>query len=324
MSRVADWVIYGADPLGPRRRPPLRRPRPELAEAYIDQAEAHGVLGSFLHNFSRHHDDPRFLPALAAAKRRHRASAMFSLMLSHEADAIGAAVESLPVTLVKGPVFAHSIYPRESLRCYSDIDLLVAPEALGAVSTILTERGYKLAERHPVDDPREWKWLHRGNPALMVELQTDLVHAQSLRKIMTLPYEALAEAPQSPASLLLVALVHGGGHHYQRLQHVVDICQAARGLQGAAEEARFDALVRKTNSHFASVAGLNLAAKILHEPRCRAIAREIGPVRFKTISKLLLGPRMVMSTTDTNRRRHSWRRSVFRWLMKKTKPIHDV
>ena len=322
MSHVADWVIYGADPLGPRGRPPLRRPRPNLAEAYADQAESHGVLGSFIHNFPAYRNDPRFEPALSDAKRRHRSGAMFSLILSREADSISSAIAKLPATIVKGPVFARSIYPKESFRCYTDIDLLVDPEALGAMGAILTERGFVLAECHPIDDPREWKWLHRDNPALMVEVQTDLVHAESLRRIMSLPYEALASAPQSPASLLLVALIHGGGHHYQRLQHIVDICQAARGLQGAAEEARFDALLRKTNSHFVAVTGLKLAAKILREPRCRTIAREIGSVRLQTISGLLLGPQMVMSTTEPNRRRHSWRRSVFRWLMKKTKPIN--
>src|SRR5690348_11413434 len=101
MPHVADWVIYGADPLGTRRRTPLRRPRPELAEAYADQAESHGVLGSFIHNFFPYRDDPRFLPALPAAKRRHRAGAMFSLMLSREAASISSAIADLLATIVK-------------------------------------------------------------------------------------------------------------------------------------------------------------------------------------------------------------------------------
>jgi hypothetical protein len=185
----------------------------------------------------------------------------------------------------------------------------------------LSDRGFNLVEYYPIDDPREWKWLHRDNKALMIELQTDLVHARSLRNIMTLPYDVLASAPQSPAALLLVSLVHGGGHHYQRLQHVVDICQAARNLECASEQHRFERLIRKTNSQFVAIAGLNLAAKTFREPRCREIARAIGQVRFETLSGMLLGPRLVMSTTDKNRRLHSWRRSAFRWLMKKTRPV---
>jgi hypothetical protein len=324
MSNVADWIIHCADPLGSRRRPPWRRPRSELAEAYVDQAEAHGVLGAFVDNFFSHQDDATFAMARASAQRRHRASAMFSLMLSREADAIIAGLAGLPATIVKGPVFARSLYPKPPLRCFSDIDLLVAPAALDKVGQLLSDRGFELVECNPIDDPQEWKWLHRENRALMVELQINLVHAGSLRRIMTLPFDALGSAPHSPASLLLIALVHGGGHHYQRLQHVVDICQAARKLEGPSEEQRFELLVRRTNSQFVAVAGLKLAAKMFREPRCREIARALGPVRFQTIASPLLGSRLVMSTTDTTRRRHSWRRSAFRWLMKKTPQFSEL
>jgi hypothetical protein len=281
------------------------------------------VLGAFIDNFFSHQDEAPFVAARADAQRRHRAGAAFSLMLSREADAIAARLAGLPATIVKGPLFARSIYPKATLRCFSDIDVLVAPVALDQAGQVLSDRGFELRECSPIGDPQEWKWLHRKNRALMVELQTNLVHAGSLRRIMTLPYDALAPAPHSPASLLLVALIHGGGHHYQRLQHIVDICQAARNLEGTSEERRFERLVRKTNSQFVAVAGLKLAAKIFRERRCREIARAIGPVRFETISSLLLGPRLVMSTTSANRRRHSWRRSVFRWLMKNTPQLSE-
>lgn len=317
MPHVADWVIHCSDPLGSSRRAPRRRPRPDLAESFVEQAEAHGVLGAFLQNFPTLVDES-FAAACEGARRRHRTSAVFSLMLSHEAAAISSELVGVPAAVVKGPIFARALYPRPSLRCFSDIDLLVAPEAFTKVSEVLSDRGFALIESHPASDPREWKWLHRENQTLMVEVQTDLIHAESLRRIFSLPYEVIASAPQSPAALLLVALVHGGGHHYQRLQHLVDICQAARLLQGAEEERRFEALVQAANAQFVSAAGLSLAAKIFREPQCRDIARGVGPVRFRRLSGLLLGRRLVMSTTDVNRGRHSWRRSAFRWLMKKT------
>ena len=321
MSHVADWVVHCSDPLGSRGRPPRRQPRPELADMFVEQASAHGVLGALLQNFFPNRIEESFVAACESGRRRHRESAIFSLMLSREADAIGAELAGLPVAVVKGPTFARTLYPRPSLRCFSDIDVLVAPAAFAKVSEVLHDRGFLLIESHPASDPREWKWLHRENQTLMVEVQTDLIHAESLRKIVSLPYDVIAAKPQSPAALLLVALVHGGGHHYQRLQHVVDICQAARLLQGAEEERRFEGMLRAANARFVAVVGLDLAARMFREPRCRDLARAIGPVRFRRLSGLLLGGNSVMSSTDVNRGRHSWRRSAFRWLMKKTPSI---
>ncbi|MDO8400508.1 MAG: nucleotidyltransferase family protein [Bradyrhizobium sp.] len=282
----------------------------------IEQADAHGVLGALLQNFPLFATDAAFAPGRNAAQHRHRANAAFSLMLTREADVLMACVRDLAAAIVKGPVFARTIYPKASLRCFTDIDILIAPEALPRMDEALADRGFRMAESNPASGPREWKWLHRDNDRVMVEVQTDLIHADSLHNVMSLPFSVIADGPDGPAASLLVALVHGGGHQYERLQHVVDICQAARALQGDAEERRFEDLVQAANARFVAVAGLALAHRIFREPRCREIARALGPVPHQRLAGLLLDQTVVMSTMDARRASHGWRRQAFRWLIK--------
>jgi len=242
-------------------------------------------------------------------------------MLTREADDLVACAGDLPAAIVKGPVFARALYPERSLRNFGDIDVLIAPGAIQRFNALLSDRGFFLGEASPANAPKEWKWIHRNNEQLMIEVQTDLVHAESLRRVVSLPYELIAAAPEAPATLLLIALVHGGAHHFERLQHVVDICQSARALTAPEEESRFEDLVETANARFVAAAGLALAGRIFREPRCTGIARELGSVRYTYLAGLLLGKSSVMSTMDKKRARHGWRRQAFRWLMKRGDPI---
>jgi len=309
---IHDWIICCADPLGLRAKPPRRPLPPERIDDLIDQAEAHGVLGAVLQNFPAFAGDPAFAAGRNAARDRNRANAAFSLLLTREADALMADVRDLPAAVVKGPVFARRLYPSPSLRCFTDIDVLAAPEALPRLDAALADHGFRLVESYP----REHKWLHRDNDSVMVEVQIDLVHADSLHDVVSLPYRAIAAAPESPEALLLVALVHGGGHQYERLQQVVDVCQAARALQGAAEERRFEEMVKAANARFIAAAGLLLADRILGEPRCREIARGLGSVLWPGVAGLLLDRTVIMSAMDHRRTRYAWLRQAFRWLIR--------
>ncbi len=284
---------------------------PEHIDSLIDRAEAHGVLGGLLKNFTPFRTDPALEAKRNAARGRHLANTAFSMLLTREADALMADIGGLPATIVKGPVFARALYPMPALRSFTDIDILAAPESLPRLDQALAARGY----RHAESSPREHKWLHSDNENLMIEIQTDLIHADSLNSVTSLPYEAIAGAPEGIASLLLVALVHGGGHQFERLQHVVDICQAARALKNSAEQRRFEDLVSATNARFIAVAGLMLAYRIFREPRCREIAKALGPVRYRGIIGLLVDRTVVMSSMDARRTWFAWRRQAFRLLI---------
>jgi Uncharacterised nucleotidyltransferase len=317
LSARSRTLLEGADPeVNPTQ---LKRAAPLLTSIdaeLFEQAERHGVLGAFLTFISPHLSDPAAVAAYTVAKKTHRQNAVFSRILRMEAEALVANAHGLPITIVKGPVFARNLYPKSDLRCYTDIDILAAESALPRLSEILGDSGYSLATPSELDNPREWQWINKTNNALMVEVQTNLIHADSLVGFISLDYHLIEASPEGAPELLLVALVHGAAHQYDRLQLVVDICQAARHLTGEADEIRLEMLVRAAKSRFAAVVGLRLAGRLMREPRCLQLARGLGGKVYGPVCDMLLAETVVMSAKTDRRTIHSWRRQLFRWLLK--------
>ena len=313
---ISDWLLHCADPLGPRTAPPRRALSLEEARELVTQADQHGVLPAVLRHFPPFQGDAAFAAVKADALTLHRSKLTFSLMLRAHGEALIAAAAGLPVVVVKGPVFSRTIYPSSGLRNFTDIDLLIAPEAEPQLARVLAQHGFELAEYDP--DRQERKWLHRDNDALMIEVHTNLVHHPELRKNMSISHEDLAGIAETPAALLTVAAVHGALERYELLRQVVDVCQAARKVDTAEEEHRFEALVQQTGTRFAAIAGLDLAYRLLGEPRCRELARGLGPARYTTLARLLLGRSAITSTMVRARFLHSWRRQGFRILLKRS------
>ncbi|MBI5321076.1 nucleotidyltransferase family protein [Bradyrhizobium sp.] len=315
MSLLDAWIVHCADPLGSQSPPPSRELAPRFADHLVDQAEAHGVLGALLKNFSGFEQDPGFAAARESARSRNRANAAFSALLARETDALLPDLKTVGAIVVKGATFARNLYPTPSLRSFSDIDILAPDRALSRLAEILSDRGFYLAESHK----REFKWLSRANDRVMVEVQTDLVHPDSLHNAISLSCETIASSPYSPAAFLIVALVHGVGHQYERLQHVVDIRQAARNLP-PADESAFEGLVQATNARLAAVSGLLLAGRLFDDARCRGIARGIGSTKLRELANFLVDRTVIMSTTDRRRAIFNWRRLVFRILLRHNVP----
>jgi hypothetical protein len=311
MSLLDRWIVHCSDPVGARTPAPTRPLPVEQAGALVDMAEAHGVLGAVLRNFPPFHQDGAFDDARNDARDRHRTNAAFSILLSRQADGLMEDLQGVPATIVKGPVFAARLYPSRSLRTFSDVDILADEGALPRIREVLDRRGFRLAE----DQMREIKWLHRENENIMVEVQTDLIHAETLHHVVSLPYSILAPGAQEPAGLLLTAVVHGGAHQFERLQHVVDICQAARALTSLVDEQAFLDMVKAAGARYLAYGGLMLAARLFNEPRCRGLAHALGRVRFNLAARLLLDRTTVMSSTDRRRGLHNWRRQDFRILI---------
>jgi len=220
-------------------------------------------------------------------------------------------------------VFARRLYPDRRLRQFTDIDFLVETAAVPKLGNLLVEQGFRLAAESPAPDPQEWKWLHRDNPDLMIEVQCNLVHAASLRTALSITYADLAPAglaadAECPAALLVIAAIHGGcGHQYERLLHVVDICQAARGVTTPDDERQLEILVARTGARPAAVIGLDLAGRLLGEPRCFDLAKALGPVRYGRPARALMSRSVVTSTKAGTRWVHSWRRAAYREMLKR-------
>ncbi|MDP2354558.1 MAG: nucleotidyltransferase family protein [Beijerinckiaceae bacterium] len=310
MSLVDKWIVYCADPVGSHTVPPHDLP-PQLAGRLVDQAESHRVLGAVLQNFPGFRQDGPFAAHWKSARDRNRANVAFSLMLTHEADTLVEKLDGLRATVVKGPTFAKKLYPSPTLRTFSDIDVLIDVDDQVEVERILKGLGYHLAEA----SQHEFKWLSGANEQVMVEVQTDLVHAESLRRGMSLSYGSIAQSPDSSASLLIIAVVHGAGHQYEYLQHLVDICQAARFLK-PTDEAELDRLLAATNARFATLVSLLFAGRIFGEDRCNVLAREIGSTPLHKLAASLLDQTVIMSTTDQRRASYNWRRQAFRLLLR--------
>lgn len=320
---VAKWLVHCADPLGPQTAPPRRALSPAEAAELVTQAEAHGVLPAVLRHFqSFDGNDPAFAAVKADALARHRSALAYALMLRRHGEALAAAAAELPVAVIKGPVFAKLLYPAASFRPFTDIDVLVAADAVARVSALLAAHGFMLAEQAGEPDRREWKWVHRDNDAVMVEVQTDLVHAPSMSNALSLTYDDIRGIADTPAAQLIVAVIHSSaGAPFDRLRHAVDICQGARMLITAEDERRFEDLVSRTGARLAAQTGLFLAGRLFAVPRCIEIANALGPPCYAGAARFLVSEAVVTSTMTPMRYWHSWRRQAFRkLLMRQARP----
>lgn len=316
--RLAAALVHGADPEHLDTPPPIRLDAEDLRQL-VHQATAHAVLPAVLRSLqplaTRVSD---FDAATSDAATQARMLATHSMMLRGFADALLADLGGEPVTLIKGLTFARTIYPQPQLRPFTDIDLLIAPQAKPRVEEVLRARGFAFAGDFHDPARREDKWLHKQNQTLLVEVHGNMVHAPSLQKAVSLSYEDLATVGAgTPASHLMIATMHAALHQYESLRQVVDILQAARALSTPADEQKMENLVARTGGRLAAVAGLDLASRIFGEPRCREIARGLGPAQHGQLARLLINRNVVLSMTTERRVYYTWRRQGFRELLKR-------
>ena len=309
---IANWLLHCSDPLGSKLELPLIQLSPRQVRKLMLKADAHKVLPSVLRHFPISADEAKLAPVREEAEARRVEAAALSAMLRHHASLITNAARELPVALVKGPAFA-ALYP-PGLRPFGDIDLLSAPAALPQLASVLRAHGFKRLESDPAR--LEDAWLHCENNVLMVEVHTNLVHLPRMRAAFSLTYEDLEESAETPGALLAVAVVHGAMHYFAWLRHVVDVCQAARALTTTEEESRFESLADRTGTRLAGIIGLMLAYRLFGEVRCLEIARTLGsPSNFR-FARLLIEGAVISATLEGRILYNSWRRFVFRELLR--------
>ena len=312
---IAQWLLHCADPLGSQSMPPRVLLSPQQVRKLMHKADAHGVLPATLRHFPISIGDPRFEQAHLEANSRRVEALALSTMLRYHGGVILAAAESLPVTLVKGPVFADRMYP-PGLRPFGDIDLLAAPTALPQLASILRAQGFRRIEAG-IDPTRlEDKWVHSDNEVLSIEVHTNLVHSARMREAFSLTYYDIEGNVDTPGTLLAIATMHGAMHYFAWLRHVVDICQAARAVTTSIEESRFELLADHTGTRLAGIIGLMLAYRLFDEVRCLEIARALGPTREFRFARLLIEGAVVSATMNGRFVYNAWRRFVFRELLR--------
>jgi hypothetical protein len=129
-------------------------------------------------------DLPALLQPAALEKLRLRRQSYLALNIIKRAEAeeLLAALSGSGISTVvlKGLDLAWRVYPDPGLRPYTDIDLLIAPEALDLAEAVLLESGYKpTPETQQMRAQRvEWMDYQYVHPAsdVMFELHIQLLH----------------------------------------------------------------------------------------------------------------------------------------------------
>lgn len=308
---VYAWLLHCADPLGSDRDPPAPPLTPRQLRRLYRKADALKVLPSVLRHYPIADGDPALERVREEADGTRVERAALSAMLKHHSGAVMEAAKGLPVALVKGPAFA-ALYPR-GLRPFGDIDLLAAPSALPELASILAAQGFKCV----VGDPNllEHAWIQRDNGLIMIEVHTDLVHEHRMRPVLSLTYDHLAPRFDRPAALLSIAVMHGAMHFFAFLRHVTDLCQAARAVVTAEEEALFETFTGRTGTRMSAIIGLTLAHRVLGEARCLELARSLGRPRDFRFARTLIEGSVLTAPMESWFVYNSWRRFVFRELL---------
>ncbi len=331
-------LIHIADPV---RRAPLRLSIPDSArlELLLAAAERHGVLPSAIRRLSELIQNAReqsagasssaaaanTSAALDAARLKLAYQTGFQMMMSHHAQRIMAsfATAGLPAAIVKGAAFAQRLYPEPSLRTFTDVDILIPEAHRHRTGEIMRGLGFELFEfeDRKGKDYQEQKWLLTAQRDVMIEVHSNLVHSPKLRGAMSVKHEDVVDAGDGDCAdataLLFVAAAHGAvGHQLDRLQHLVDVLQAARGAAGPVDAQRLARVSEHCGVTLAIAGALELAGKTFGEPRCLDLAKRLLPSPIARLPGHLLSPALVVRGQSEARARGSWRRNLFRQALR--------
>jgi len=334
-SRLARY----SDPGGINQRWPSCPMKPDTAAedsaVLLGAAAAHNVLPSVAHNLAQEMQSaPEALingtnetadtlrrQLVADARQNSLALVARNMVLADIArDVLAAAAkDAVPVILVKGLDFAETCYGGLPMRAFSDIDLLVRPDATLTIADMLAERGFSpVAPVAKRESYTERQFVRDGGNIgmLLAEVHTDLAHAPKLRRRTSLTYDTYAGAASggvTMAARLVLAAIHGSmSHLFERLQYMTDMLAIVRrGVDPAELRER----VAETGSLLVVRTGLDLTRRIFDCPACGDLLASLPTARHGWLASRLLSPATVISAFGPTRPVHSWRRQAFRVLM---------
>jgi hypothetical protein len=230
-----------------------------------------------------------------------------------------AAKAGLPVALVKGADFAQAAYGGLHNRTFTDVDLLVRPDAEAPLGDILAGLGFVSQEpplRHAARTERKWTKAHPHAGTILVEIHTDMVHAPELRRHMSLTYDAYDDAAKggvTPAARLILAALHGATSHlFARLQYVVDGLMIARLGIDARELAE---RAKLAGARLPLATNLRLAAEIYGCPHSRELFDTLRTVPWSRVERRIMTAALVISSKGPQRWRLLPRRYLYRGLL---------
>ncbi|HYW29476.1 MAG TPA: nucleotidyltransferase family protein [Gaiellales bacterium] len=220
------------------------------------------------------------------AELRSLLGTVYHLNLTHHMKVIGeltamsAALDEarIPFMVVKGPVLAEVVYPRNDLRAYGDLDLVIPRASFGDAITVLLESGCDMVDRNWRVIRREmrgqlhmtarfgtsvdvhWHLLNRSAVRRSFDVDMDALFARARSVSLDGPTVLTLDSPDTLLQLALHAALSGGS----KLAWLKDIDRAAAdpGLD-------WDEVVRRAETwRVGPVAAVSLrrSAQLLNAP----------------------------------------------------------
>jgi hypothetical protein len=316
-------LVACADPLA--ALPADATASPDRLETLLKAAELHGVRAILLRKLR---EQPGRSEHVASELQRLHDRSTFeagqSLLLRHQGAQVRAGFDARGVSarIVKGPVFADRLYAHAADRPFTDIDFLVRKADMGKAGQVMQGLGYEL----PMGPEQssilmEYKWHLSTNPGILVELHADLVHLPGLRRRLSLDFDRLAAIdggePDSPASLLVIAVVHAaGGHKFHRLQLLVDVLQAVRGLRSEQDGERALGAARQCGASLEFATVLDVTGRtFVCQPALHLAARAASTLSSR-IARRLVTPQAILEAGTGAGWGSRLRRDAFRWVQR--------
>ena len=171
---------------------------------------------------------------LASCLNLHAANTLRNLQLSRELQRVLALFQEAGLAVIpyKGPILAEEVYGDGSMRSYTDLDLLVAPEHAHAAVQLLQAHGYRLD--FALDKDRWPSLLKAENQLILSSAEQPCcveIHWQLFHRKYAFPFDLASHwerlqrgAGRLTAEETLVMLcAHGTKHHWQQCKWLVDI-----------------------------------------------------------------------------------------------------
>lgn len=180
----------------------------------------------------RLNDLPALLPPAVLDRLRQRRQSYLALNIVKRAEAeevlsalAGAGIQAV---VLKGLDLAWRVYPDPGLRPYTDVDLLIAPEALDRAETVMLTAGYRPTPETAALREKQAPWMDyqyvHPDSEVMIEIHVELLHPGRFK----LDHPAILARSEggflAPADRFLHLALHLAKHSYfDRLLWVYDL-----------------------------------------------------------------------------------------------------
>lgn len=145
--------------------------------------------------------------------------------------------QGIRTVVLKGNALVHTIYRDESLRTFTDIDLLINRSGLDAGKRVMSGLGYRLASGiYPVSDELNeelgCEWTYVNQDGVIIELHWDLLDKQSpftidpaqlIERAVPFLLDGRRIYALTVEDELVHLCIHQFKHHWQRLRDLCDI-----------------------------------------------------------------------------------------------------